>query len=1158
MNAISEASPKRSRFTPQRAARICAWIVAIPLGLFILLYLTLLVTPIPLPFGSSVRAALINSLPPDAELELGAMSLALENAVVPVLKFSPVTFKDARSGGRVSMEALDVGFSPFRALLGQPGASITMIRPHIQMVQDLLGPRLSSFEIQEGKVAGEEATVRVLEGTEAYPQVAISSGGINVRGQLPDAVSGGLRSDNDWLIYNLEGAEAGLRDVVQQADQGMFSRLVIKDGVLDMNDSVYGLFRQFKNISLDVAPKANGRETEGSFSATLGGRKMAGSISRVVGDDGVVRLNADVANIDFASIMPFLDDPESLMAIRGAGALSIDVDFDAETSKVRGGTFHIDMTGTDLRVGKDYFPVASSIMEVTWTPQTGKFELGKSELRIGKSSASIGGMFVLGLDKTYGPTVGISMSATDVSLWPNDVEQAPVPFDEISFTGWSAPLYGALGIDQLAARKGDGRVASAGRLDMLRSGIGIDLTVAGEGVSADDVKRLWPYFLAEDSRSWFVKNVTEGTVANATMHFDFPVGTLAMGDEEKPVPPGAMSIDMVGTGVVMRATDTMQPVAIDGNTRLNVRDADVTISADGGKIPTEGGDIAVSNAALVIDNSVPKVRTLEISGDIKGDIKALLALAKDQQPEIVANAKLPIDLNALDGGVSIDVVATVEVGETNAINKIDYVLNGSVADFASSAPIQSRVINNGQLAFSATQSGYHITGSAQIDGMTADLAVDGSPTTDPVFQLGSTLDVKELAAMGFDASQFLSGQVRFIASPQADGSISMGVDLENAELRIADIGIRKAKGIKGILRATVRQDGSLTELSDITLQFGDVNLAGKLVFDGERKQLASAEFSTFALSAGDQAQVSLKPMDGGGYAVSIRGDQLDLKPMLQRFFGLGEGSLGSVASTSFDQAISLDVQLKRAIGFYMTTAYNLDLNLLLRGSDLQRVTMQAQTGEGSAISITTNPTPDGNTISVAFNDFGSLLRLVGVYPRVEGGEGSVVLATNRKTKVGNGQLRLRDFALIDEDKVVEILKNHQGSRQLIAKQNKLEFRSAALDFIRRTDRIEVTDALLAGSTVGGTLKGFIYTDKRQYDLAGTYVPLFGLNNAFAKVPLFGPLLAGPDGAGMFGVTFAVRGPLDQPDFRVNPASILAVGALRSLFEFRARELPREE
>jgi hypothetical protein len=51
------------------------------------------------------------------------------------------------------------------------------------------------------------------------------------------------------------------------------------------------------------------------------------------------------------------------------------------------------------------------------------------------------------------------------------------------------------------------------------------------------------------------------------------------------------------------------------------------------------------------------------------------------------------------------------------------------------------------------------------------------------------------------------------------------------------------------------------------------------------------------------------------------------------------------------------------------------------------------------------------------------------------------------------------------------------------------------------------------------------------------------------------LLGGRDGEGLVGVTFAVRGPLDQPQFLVNPLSILAPGFLREIFEFRSRELP---
>ena len=158
-------------------------------------------------------------------------------------------------------------------------------------------------------------------------------------------------------------------------------------------------------------------------------------------------------------------------------------------------------------------------------------------------------------------------------------------------------------------------------------------------------------------------------------------------------------------------------------------------------------------------------------------------------------------------------------------------------------------------------------------------------------------------------------------------------------------------------------------------------------------------------------------------------------------------------------------------------------------------------------------------------------------------------------KIDKGQFALRRFAFVNEQNVGKILGNHQESRAMISRSNKLEFRSGEVDFVRRKDRVEITDAVLAGDTVGGTARGFIYTDNRQYDLTGTYVPLFGLNNAFAK--LLGPL-AGRDGEGLFGVTFAIRGALDKPDFKINPMSALVPGAFRRMFEYRAKEIPRVE
>ncbi|HTN63208.1 MAG TPA: hypothetical protein VL147_16930, partial [Devosia sp.] len=406
-----------------------------PAVVLVLLYLILLVTPIRLPFGSDAAQALAQSvLPPTSRLQLGEMALALEGGVWPVIHFSPVLLTDTKSGAKVEMEALEIGFSPVRAVVGQPGATVTLVKPHVQVVQDLFGPRVTSFQLVDSPDGG-PPTVRVLEGQDAFPTVGISAQGIDLHGPNGEAGSVPMRSDNDWLIYNLEASEQGIADIVQQAAQGRFSKLVIRDGTVDMTDSVYGLFRRFEKIDLEIAPSRDRRSTGGRFSATLGGRTMVGSLSRTIDDSGSARLEADITNIDFASFLPFIDDAQSMAAIRGAGALSIDVSFAPETGKLVDGEFKVDMTGLDLRLRDNYYPIATSIMDITWSPEEGQFKLADAALQIGQSSARISGIFAMGLDPVFGPTVGISLSLRDVSIHPNDMDAPAEPFESVEFSG---------------------------------------------------------------------------------------------------------------------------------------------------------------------------------------------------------------------------------------------------------------------------------------------------------------------------------------------------------------------------------------------------------------------------------------------------------------------------------------------------------------------------------------------------------------------------------------------------------------------------------------------------------------------------------------------------------------------------------------------------
>lgn len=1126
-----------------------------PSVFIVALYLVLLVTPLPLPFLSGpVRALVLSSLGPNSRLELGEMALALEHGTIPVVRFAPVLYTDVKSGAKVGMDALEVGFSPLRAIVGQPGASITIVGAHLQMHQDLFGPRLASFDVVSDPDGG-PATVRVQEGEDAFPTVNIREGGLDVAGALPASLgSAGLRSDNEWLIYNFEAMELGLGDVVQQAQEGRFSRFVIRDATLDMNDAVYGLLRQFTDIELDLRPSADNKRIEGTFAAALAGRVMSGTVTRIAMPEGGSRVSTTMSNIDFVSLAAFVEDPASPIALSGQGAVSMDIAFDP-AGKVSSGLFRFDLSGTDLRFEDTYFPVLSSIIEVDWTPSNGQFDMKEADLRVGDSTAKLSGVFRMGLDDAFGPTVGMAIRARDVVIHPSDLDAPSTPISELSFTGWSAPLYGAMGIDQLVIDKADGKIAATGRIDTVHEGMGFDITIAGGGVSADDVKRFWPSLFAPEARKWVIDSVLDGAITRANMRFNFPVGTIAAeGEPDKPIPPGALSIDLVGEGITIRPMPTMDPLLLEGETRFTMRDADMTLSAQGATIATESGPIAVRNAAMVMGSEgAPGESVLEISGDVVSGLPALLAFAEKQQPDALkslTSGPMPIDPKALEGNLNVAMVATVGLKPDGQAPDVDFAINGRATGVGSKDPIQGFMLNGGELAFTASQEGYQVRGQAALQGIEANFSVGGKLEGTPEIAITSTIGADDLKKLGFDAGEFLSGKVQLTATPSLDGTLKVALDLKDAGLTIKDLGISKSRGTAGKLEAMVKQTGDVAEISDVALSFGDVSLKGNVAFDAKQGVLQKAEFSQLALSPGDKAQLSMAPIKGG-YAVRISGAQLDLKPMFGRFFSLSGGS-GSPQATVTNDAIQLDVKLDRALGFYKTTAFNVDLDLALKGSDLQRVNLQAQLGGGRSVSITTNPTAGGKVMSVALNDLGALLRLLGVYPRVEGGSGTLVMRTDNAGKYDVGEFRLANFALVDEDKVSELL-DGAGRRSGSGRMN---FDSAQVGFVRRSDRIELQKAVLAGDTIGGTATGFIYTGKGEYDLTGTFVPLFGINSALSKMPLLGPLLTGRDGAGMFGITFAVRGPLDKPDFQMNPASLLAPGAFRELFEYRSRERPR--
>ncbi len=162
---------------------------------------------------------------------------------------------------------------------------------------------------------------------------------------------------------------------------------------------------------------------------------------------------------------------------------------------------------------------------------------------------------------------------------------------------------------------------------------------------------------------------------------------------------------------------------------------------------------------------------------------------------------------------------------------------------------------------------------------------------------------------------------------------------------------------------------------------------------------------------------------------------------------------------------------------------------------------------------------------------------------------------DENTETDSGAFVVRNFSIVDEANLAAIAGSHDESREQLSGASAIDFDFGRVQFVRYADHIELVDAAVFGDVVGGTLRGNVLTQEGRYDLAGTYVPLFGVNNFFQQIPVLGPIFGGREGEGLIGVTFAVRGPLDAPDVLINPVSLLAPGVFRTLFEYRAQEQP---
>jgi len=280
--------------------------------------------------------------------------------------------------------------------------------------------------------------------------------------------------------------------------------------------------------------------------------------------------------------------------------------------------------------------------------------------------------------------------------------------------------------------------------------------------------------------------------------------------------------------------------------------------------------------------------------------------------------------------------------------------------------------------------------------------------------------------------------------------------------------------------------------------------------------------------------------------VTVRGQLIDARPMLRTIITDDGGRSGQASGGANAPKIDLDLSSAILAGFNDESLTNATLKLTSRNGQVRQAAMDGRFGQASA-SLRLSPQADMmEKLEVRSSNAGALLRFADLYKRMYGGD--LVISAQLGRKGQSGSIDVARFTLRDEPALGRIVAAQPAGGSKRINVSEVAFQRLQGSFDRRAGRVQLRDGIIWGPQVGIKLDGTVDFARDRTDLTGTFIPAYALNNAFARIPLVGPLIGGGANEGLFAVSFRITGPASAPTLTVNPLTAVAPGIFRKFLE----------
>ncbi|MBV8096400.1 MAG: AsmA-like C-terminal domain-containing protein [Acetobacteraceae bacterium] len=245
----------------------------------------------------------------------------------------------------------------------------------------------------------------------------------------------------------------------------------------------------------------------------------------------------------------------------------------------------------------------------------------------------------------------------------------------------------------------------------------------------------------------------------------------------------------------------------------------------------------------------------------------------------------------------------------------------------------------------------------------------------------------------------------------------------------------------------------------------------------------------------------------------------------------------------------IDARFDRTFMAHGVIAGGATVHAETEGSRMRRLHLAGRIGS-APFALDISPNPAGRRVSAEAADAGRLLLGLSVIDRIEGGGLKVAAEFDDRqpTDPLAGTAELSDFRIRDAPGLVRVLQaiSLYGLAEM-ASGTGLAVSRLIAPFRLEGDVLRLDNARAFSPSLGFTAKGEINFKAQVTNLEGTIVPAYFFNSLLGKIPFVGKMFSPEKGGGLFAATYAVRGPLDNPQVSVNPLAAVTPGVLRGIF-----------